>query len=106
MDRLDVMRLFVRVVEAASFSKAARAEGVVQSTVSKQIAALESRLGAQLLRRTSRGLSLTEADPIQPVEIFQARHIALDGSHIASDPGPGLLPLVQPDGQMPRNRRQ
>ncbi len=42
MDRLDVMRLFVRVVEAASFSKAARAEGVVQSTVSKQIAALDA----------------------------------------------------------------
>ena len=42
MDRLDVMRLFVRVVEAASFSKAAKAEGVVQPTVSKQIAALEA----------------------------------------------------------------
>ena len=64
MDRLDAMRLFVRVVETASFSKAAKAEGVVQPTVSKQIAALETRLGAQLLRRTSRGLNLTDAGEV------------------------------------------
>jgi LysR family transcriptional regulator for bpeEF and oprC len=61
MDKLDVMRLFVRVVETASFSKAAKAEGIGQPTVSKQVSALEARLGAQLLRRTSRGLSLTSA---------------------------------------------
>lgn len=64
MDRLDVMRLFVRVVETESFSKAAKVEGVVQPTVSKHIAALEARLGAQLLRRTSRGLSMTEAGEV------------------------------------------
>lgn len=64
MDRLDVMRLFVRVVETGSFSKAAKAEGVVQPTVSKHIAALETRLGAQLLRRTSRGMSMTEAGEV------------------------------------------
>jgi LysR family transcriptional regulator, regulator for bpeEF and oprC len=61
MDRLDVMALFVRVADTGSFSRAARAAGIVQPTVSKQIAALEAHLGAQLLRRTSRGLSLTEA---------------------------------------------
>lgn len=61
MDKLDTIRTFVRVVETSSFSKAAKAQGVVQSTVSKQIAALESRLGIELLWRTSRGMSLTEA---------------------------------------------
>ena len=61
MDRLDVMRLFVRVTETGSFSRAARSTGIAQSTASKQIALLEERLGAQLLRRTSRGISLTEA---------------------------------------------
>jgi LysR family transcriptional regulator, regulator for bpeEF and oprC len=61
MDRLNAMQLFARVVESGSFSKAARAEGVVQPTVSKQIAALEDHLGAQLLNRTSRGISLTAA---------------------------------------------
>src|ERR1700733_1725720 len=60
MDRLDVMRLFVRIAETGSFSRAALAAGVGQPTASKQIAALEARLGAQLLQRTSRGLSLTD----------------------------------------------
>ena len=46
MDRLDALQLFVRVVEAGSLTKAAGALGVVQPTVSKQIALLEERLGA------------------------------------------------------------
>jgi LysR family transcriptional regulator, regulator for bpeEF and oprC len=61
MDRLDVLQLFVRVVEAGSLTKAAGALGIGQPTVSKQIALLEERLGAQLLNRTARGLSLTAA---------------------------------------------
>lgn len=61
MDRIDVMRLFVRVADSGNFSKAARFTGISQPTVSKVIAGLEAKLGAQLLRRTSRGLSLTDA---------------------------------------------
>jgi LysR family transcriptional regulator for bpeEF and oprC len=61
MDRLDAMRVFARVVETGSFSTVARQQGVAQSTVSKQIAGLERHLGTQLLRRSSRELSLTEA---------------------------------------------
>jgi LysR family transcriptional regulator, regulator for bpeEF and oprC len=61
MDRLDQMRLFIRVVETASFSKAGKAEGVTQSTASKQVSSLEAMLGVQLLRRTSRGMSVTES---------------------------------------------
>lgn len=61
MDKFAAMQLLVRVADTGSFSRAARGSGVAQSTVSKQIAALEARLGAQLLRRTTRGLSLTEA---------------------------------------------
>jgi LysR family transcriptional regulator, regulator for bpeEF and oprC len=60
MDQLDVVRLFVRIAETGSFSRAARAEGVGQPTASKQVARLEERLGARLLQRTSRSLSLTE----------------------------------------------
>lgn len=60
MDHLDTIRLFIRVVETGSFSRAGKAEGVAQSTVSKQVSALEARLGAQLIRRSSRGLSVTE----------------------------------------------
>jgi LysR family transcriptional regulator for bpeEF and oprC len=61
MDRLDAMRVFVRVVETGSFSAVARELGIGQPAVSKQIAALESHVGAQLLRRTSRSLSVTQA---------------------------------------------
>ncbi|SAL20614.1 LysR family transcriptional regulator [Caballeronia udeis] len=64
MDRLDAMRLFVRVVERGSFSSVAREAGVGQSAVSKQIAALEAHLGAQLLRRTSRSMTLTDAGQV------------------------------------------
>jgi LysR family transcriptional regulator for bpeEF and oprC len=61
MDRLDAMRVFVRVVETGSFSTVARELGIGQPAVSKQIAALEGRVGAQLIRRTSRSLSVTQA---------------------------------------------
>lgn len=61
MDRLDSIRMFVRVVESGSFSAVAREAGVGQPAVSKQVAALEAHLGAQLLRRTSRSMTLTDA---------------------------------------------
>jgi DNA-binding transcriptional LysR family regulator len=61
MDRLDAIRLFVRLVECGSFSAVAREEGIGQPAVSKQIAALERHLGAQLVLRTSRQVAITEA---------------------------------------------
>jgi DNA-binding transcriptional LysR family regulator len=61
MDRLAAMAQFVRVVEAGSFSAAARVLGQGQPTVSKAVAQLEARLGVQLITRTTRALTLTEA---------------------------------------------
>lgn len=61
MDRLDAIRLFVRVAESGSFSAVARESNIGQPAVSKQVAALEQHLGAQLMHRTSRSLTLTEA---------------------------------------------
>ncbi|ALK34645.1 LysR family transcriptional regulator [Burkholderia plantarii] len=61
MDRLDAMRLFVRLVECGSFTAVARAEGIGQPAVSKQIDALERYLGVQLLSRTSRRVVVTDA---------------------------------------------
>lgn len=61
MDRLEAIRLFIRVVETGSFSEAAREAGIGQSAASKQIAALEAKLGAQLLLRNSRSIAVTEA---------------------------------------------
>ena len=61
MDRIDLMRTFVRVVERGSFSSVARELGLGQPAVSKQVAALEADLGAELIRRTSRRMALTDA---------------------------------------------
>lgn len=61
MDRLDVMTLFARVVETGSFSRAAGECGIGQPTASKQVAALERRLGVRLLERSTRRLRATEA---------------------------------------------
>jgi DNA-binding transcriptional LysR family regulator len=54
------MLLFARVVETGSFSAAARSLGQSRAAVSKQIASLERSIGAQLLSRTTRSMSLTE----------------------------------------------
>jgi DNA-binding transcriptional LysR family regulator len=61
MDRLAAMETFVRVVDAGSFSAAARALNIGQPAVSKTVAQLEERLGVRLLMRSTRGLSPTEA---------------------------------------------
>lgn len=54
------MAVFVEVVEHGSFSKAATALGLGKSIVSAHVAALEKRIGAQLLTRSTRALSLTQ----------------------------------------------
>jgi DNA-binding transcriptional LysR family regulator len=60
MDRYALMRCFVRVAERGSFSAVASELGLTQSSVSKQIAALERQLGARLLHRSTHELCLTE----------------------------------------------
>jgi DNA-binding transcriptional LysR family regulator len=61
LDRFHLMQLFVRIVDSGSFSAVARELGMIQPTVSKQMTALEDKLGVRLLNRTTRRLSLTEA---------------------------------------------
>ncbi len=61
MDRLAAMEAFVRVVDAGSFSGAAKQLRVGQPAVSKTIAQLEERLGVRLLLRSTHGLTPTEA---------------------------------------------
>jgi len=60
MEHLTNMAVFARVVEAKSFSAAAKRLNTSKSAVSKQIARLEAALGARLLNRTTRQMSLTE----------------------------------------------
>jgi len=61
MDRLDAMNTFVKVAESGSLSAASRRLGRSLASVSRQLAALEARLGGRLLHRTTRRLGLTEA---------------------------------------------
>jgi DNA-binding transcriptional LysR family regulator len=58
---LNELVVFARVVQAGSFSAAATALAMPKSTVSRKVAGLEARLGARLLQRTTRKLSLTDA---------------------------------------------
>ncbi|HZV98110.1 MAG TPA: LysR substrate-binding domain-containing protein [Methylophilaceae bacterium] len=59
MDRFDAMLAFTRVVELASFTKAALSLNLPKTTVSAQVQALESRLRVKLLHRTTRNVSVT-----------------------------------------------
>jgi len=61
MDTLRAMELFVAVVESGSFAAAAERENISSPALSRQVAGLEEHLGARLLNRTTRRLSLTEA---------------------------------------------
>lgn len=61
MDRFDAMTAFVAVCESQSLTAAARRLGLSPSVMSRQIAALEGRLGTRLFHRTTRSISLTDA---------------------------------------------
>ena len=61
MDRFDAMRAFVAVADAASFAAAARLLGQSPPAVTRAVAALEERIGARLLHRTTRRVQLTDA---------------------------------------------
>jgi DNA-binding transcriptional LysR family regulator len=61
MDHLEQLKVFRKVVERGSLSRAARDLGITQPTVSKAVARLEARVRTQLLLRSTRRLSVTEA---------------------------------------------
>jgi len=60
MDRIDAMQAFVAVADLEGFAPAARKLGLSPSGVTRLIAALEDRLGARLLQRTTRSVTLTD----------------------------------------------
>ena len=72
MDRIDRFRIFTRVVECASFTRAADQLGLPRSTVSAAVAELEQRLGTRLLQRSTRRVSTTHDG-----DVFHARCLRL-----------------------------
>lgn len=60
MDRIDLFRIFVRVVDCSSFTRAADMLGLPRSSVSAAVQELEGRVGARLLHRTTRVVSPTQ----------------------------------------------
>jgi DNA-binding transcriptional LysR family regulator len=61
MDRLAAMETYISVVDAGSFSAATKRMNLRQPAISKSIAQLEAHLGARLLLRSPRGLTMTDA---------------------------------------------
>jgi DNA-binding transcriptional LysR family regulator len=60
MDQLRALKYFVKVVESGSFTKAAESFSVPPSSLSRRVADLEKNLGATLLKRSTRVVTLTE----------------------------------------------
>jgi DNA-binding transcriptional LysR family regulator len=99
MDRIDAMAAFIAVADLQGFAPAARKLGLSPSGVTRLIAALEDRLGARLLQRTTRSVTLTDVGArylerarriladVEEAEISaQAERTAPSGRLVASAP--------------------
>lgn len=60
IDRVELMRTFVRIVEAGSLSAAARQLNTTQATISRRLQSLETMLGVKLILRTTHAMKLTD----------------------------------------------
>lgn len=96
---LDGIAIFVKVLQAGSFSRAAKLLGMPNSTVSAKVSALEKRLGVTLLQRTTRKLRATQAGEayyhraVRALEELQAAENELETGR--AEPK-GLLRLTAP----------
>ena len=85
MEHFSALPIFVTVVECGSFSLASQKLGLSKSAVSKRITLLEQSLGIQLLHRTTRSLSLTEAGARYFDYVRPAVKLAADGLDAISE---------------------
>jgi DNA-binding transcriptional LysR family regulator len=99
MDQLTIMRSFVGVTKARSFSQAARGLGISGSLVSRHVAELERTLGVRLVNRTARTISLTDAGTryadfaSRVIDEIDAEGAALRGMR---DKAEGPLAIISP----------
>ena len=101
MDTLDAMQAFAQVVEAGSFTEAARRLGRSKAAVSKYVSQLEARLGVTLLLRTTRSLRLTETGRAYHGRCVQLLEELADLEAAVGDAGRvprGVLRVTAPPG--------
>lgn len=94
MQDVHKLRIFAAVAQHLSFTRAAEALFLTQSAVSHQVAALEEELGAPLLRREGKKISLTEAGRVlteHAARVFAALDAADEAVKRATRPGTGSL---------------
>ncbi|MDB5495670.1 MAG: transcriptional regulator,LysR family [Phenylobacterium sp.] len=98
MDRLDEIAAFAAVADGRSFTQAAKRLGVSGAQVSKLVARLEDRLGARLLNRTTRDVSLTDTGRayLERARTLLEDFEALEGSVRDDDAPRGLLRISAP----------
>jgi DNA-binding transcriptional LysR family regulator len=95
-DRLSALRTFVRTAHSGSFSRAARDLGLSQPSVSRILAQLETEVGARLLVRTTRAVTLTEAGAEYLARIEPLLSVLEEADHAARGTGElrGLLRIA------------
>ena len=99
MGELEQIRVFAAVLEEASFAGAARRLAMTPASVTRSVAALEERLGVQLLVRTTRRVSPTSAGAVYAARIAplsQALEKAAEEAREAQGVASGLLRLSAP----------
>lgn len=84
MDRIQAIRLFVRVVELGSFSKAAGELGIGQPAATKQVARMEKQLGARLLHRSTHGVTPSEIGTLYYEKCRLIAHHAQEAESVAA----------------------
>ncbi len=84
MDRIQAVRLFIRVVDLGSFSKAAADLGIGQPSATKQVAQLERQLGSRLLHRSTHGVTPTEIGALYYAKCKLIAHHVDEAETVAS----------------------
>ncbi len=84
MDRIQAVRLFIRVVDFGSFSKAAADMGMGQPSATKLVAQLEAKLGSRLLHRSTHGVTPTEIGALYYAKCKLIAHHVDEAETVAS----------------------
>lgn len=99
IDRVELMRTFVRIVEAGSLSAAARQLNTTQATISRRLQSLEAMLGVKLLLRTTHAMKLTddgERGYHHAKQIIDAWLALEDGLNVSEEDPVGTLRVRAP----------